>query len=111
MCVHTQAAREWACVTLRVVPRGVRGRSTGRRVAEGVRLGGLAARPHEQLHAHRRADVRAQVRRHAAHQVRLRRGGGEVINTIIIYIPSSWQQCIKNLEEFVNFDFRSTELL
>lgn len=44
----------------------------GRRVVEGVRLGGLAARAHEQLDAHGLLDVGARVRRHAAHQVGLR---------------------------------------
>lgn len=64
-------------VTLMVRVRRVRravqwaGRGAGR-VVEQVRLGRLAARADEQLHAHRLSDVRALVRRHAAHQVRLR---------------------------------------
>lgn len=56
-------------VTLRVVSRGVlrAGVERGRRVVEGVRLRRLAARPHEQLHAHRLGDVRAAVCGHAAY--------------------------------------------
>lgn len=60
-------------VTCGMVPGGVEraGVVPRRRVVEHVRLGGLAARPHEHLHAHRLRDVRATVRRHAAYEVRL----------------------------------------